>query len=134
MSRAATTVFVHGLYLIALSLTLLAVPDVALGLVGLPAHKDVFIYVAAMLVLFLGGFFVVAARNEVTDFFRLSVATRFSVPIFLGAFVLLAQAKVNLMIFAVPDVLLAVWTLLSLRAAAQPVAAGMGARSSGSSR
>lgn len=86
---------------------------------GLPAHRDFFVYVVAMLALFLAGFFIVSARNEVRDFFRLSVVTRFSVPFFLGAFAVLGLAKINIMLFAVPDVLLALWTLLALRADAR---------------
>jgi hypothetical protein len=123
MSRAAISVFVHGLYIGLLSITFFAAADLVLGLFGLPAHKDVFVYVAAMLLLYLAGFFIVSARNEVRDFFKLSVVTRYLTPFFLGAFVALGQAKVNLLLFAVPDVLLGTWTFLPLHADPQAGAA-----------
>ena len=123
MSRAAISVFVHGLYLIVLSVSFFAIPDVGLRLFGLPPHRDVFVYVTAMLLLFLALFLIVAARNEVRALFALSVVTRYSVPFFLGAFVAFNQAKVNIMVFAVPDVLLGTWTLWALRADAKAGAA-----------
>lgn len=115
MSRAATSSVVYGLYLIVLSLTLFAIPDVAVNLIGLPAHKDVWIYVTAMSVLFLAGYFIAAARSEATEFFRLSVLLRYTVPFFFGAFALLGLTKVNILLFTPPDVIFATWTLLALR-------------------
>jgi hypothetical protein len=84
MSRAALSIFVYGCYLVILSLTLFLIPNIALQIVGLDAHQDVWIYVVAMSVLFLAGYFIVAARKEVTEIFWLSVVFRLSVPLFFG--------------------------------------------------
>jgi hypothetical protein len=116
MSRAALSVFVHGLYVAALVVTFFTVPDFALGLFGLPPHKDVFLYVAAMLLAFLGGYYILAARTEARGFFLFSVPQRYTVPLFFGAFVLLNLTKINIMLLTIPDVLLATWTLFALRA------------------
>lgn len=123
MSRAAVSVLVGGIYALVLSVTFFTVPDLALSLFGLPSHKDVNIYVVAMLLLFTAGYFIVAARTEATGIFKLSVATRMSVVLFLAAFVATGQSKVNLLLFAPPDMLLALWTLLALRADARAASA-----------
>jgi hypothetical protein len=116
MSHAATSTFVYALYSIVLGLTLLLIPNVPLSLIGLPATHEVWIHIAGMSVLFLASYFLVAARREVTDFFRLSVLVRFSVPFFFGAFVLFGLAKPALLLLCVFDVLFGIWTALSLRA------------------
>ena len=123
MSRAALSIFVYGWYLVILSLTLFLIPNIALQVVGLDAHKDVWIYVVAMSVLFLAGYFIVAARKEVTEFFWLSVLFRLTVPLFFGIFVALGYSKVNLLLFTPPDVLFALWTLIALRSTPRPVTA-----------
>jgi hypothetical protein len=40
MSRAALSIFVYGCYLVILSLTLFLIPNIALQIVGLDAHKE----------------------------------------------------------------------------------------------
>lgn len=119
MSRAAVSVFVAGFYALILSLTFFSAPDVALKIFGLPAHKDYFVYIAAMFLLFIAGYFIVGARGEATGVFQFSVAHRFAVPLFIGALVALNQASVNLLLFTPPDVLLGLWTLLALFADAR---------------
>jgi hypothetical protein len=122
MSRAALSIFVYACYLVVLSFTLFFIPDVALKVVGLDAHKDVWISVVAMSVLFLAGYFFVAARKEVIEFFWLSALFRLTVPLFFGAFVALGYAPANLLLFTPPDVIFAIWTLIALRSAPNLVA------------
>jgi hypothetical protein len=119
MSRAAISVMAQGIFTGFLSLTFFAVPDFALRLFGLPAHKDFFVYVAAMFLAFLCGHYIVAARAESRSFFQFSIPQRYSVVFFLAAFWLLNLTKVNIMLFSAPDVILATWTLLALRADAR---------------
>ncbi|HLV98446.1 MAG TPA: hypothetical protein VKT82_07180 [Ktedonobacterales bacterium] len=116
MSRAATSIFAYGCYLLVLALTLFTIPDVVANLFGLPAHKDVWLYVTAMTVLSLGGYYIAASRDEATNFFRFSVIMRCAVPFFFGAFALLGLTKVNILLFTPPDIVFATWTLLALRA------------------
>ena len=78
MSRAATSIFVYGCYMLVLALTLFAIPDVVANLFGLPAHKDVWLYVTAMTVMSLGGYYIAASRDEATDFLRISIILRYA--------------------------------------------------------
>ena len=115
MSNSARSVFVFGLYLLVLSIVLLVGPNFLLGLFFLPPTTEVWIRISGMLVLFLGYYYIQAARHELTDFFRWTVHVRSTVIVFLAAFVLLGFASPTLILFGVVDLLGAIWTALALR-------------------
>jgi len=117
MSSSARSVFVFGLYLVVLGIVLLVVPNFLLGMFGLPSTTEVWVRVVGMLVLFLGFYYVQAARKEMTDFFRWTVYLRATVIVFFAAFVLLDFANPPLIMFGVVDLLGAIWTGLALRSA-----------------
>ena len=115
MSKAATSVFVFSLYMFVLGLVLLVVPNLLLRLFGIPETTEVWIRVVGMLVFILGYYYFQAARNELTVFFKASVVGRFSVLVFLIAFVLLGFAPPVLIAFGLIDSGAALWTALSMR-------------------
>lgn len=107
--------FVFGIYLICLGFILVALPNLAFVVFGLPGTNDVWIRVAGMLILFLSFFCIQSARKEITEYFRWSVYTRASVIIFFTAFVLLRLVNPVLILFGLIDLAGAVWTGLALR-------------------
>jgi hypothetical protein len=115
MSKAATSVLVFGIYLIVIGLGFLLVPNMALSLFGFPATTEPWIRVMAMLILILSYYYIQAARNEMTGFFRFTVHGRASVIVFFIAFVALGLAQPMLILFGVVDLLAAIWTALALR-------------------
>jgi len=115
MSKGARSVFVFGLYLVVLGIVLLVAPNVLLGIFLLASTTEVWVRVAGMLVLFLGFYYVQAARKELTDFLRWTMYPRSTVILFFAAFVLLGFAKPPLILFGVVDLLGAIWTGLALR-------------------
>ncbi|NNE65179.1 MAG: hypothetical protein HKN33_01320 [Pyrinomonadaceae bacterium] len=115
MSKAATSVFVFSLYMFVLGLVLLIVPNMLLRIFAIPDTSEVWIRVVGMLVLILGAYYFQAARNELVEFFKVCVLGRFSVLIFLTAFVLLGFAPATLILFGVIDAAAASWTALALR-------------------
>ena len=115
MSRAAVSLFVFGIYLLLLGSVLTIVPNALLALFGLPPTHDVWIRVVAMLVLILGCYDVLAARAELTPFFRWSVWLRGSVIVFFAVFVGLGLVKPVLLLFGLVDLAAAAWTALALR-------------------
>lgn len=115
MSSAGKSVFVFGIYLLVLGITLVTAPNLLLGLFGIAPTSEVWIRVAGMLVLFLGAYYILAARKDMTDFMRWSVYLRSSVIVFFIAFVLLGFAPPALILFGTVDLLGAIWTLLALR-------------------
>ena len=115
MSKGARSIFVFGLYLAVLGIALLAVPNLLLELFFLPSTTEVWVRVVGMLVLFLGFYYIQAARKEMTDFVRWTLYPRSTVILFFAAFVLLGYAKPPLILFGVVDMLGVIWTGLALR-------------------
>jgi len=115
MSKGAKSLFVFGIYMVALGITLLVVPNVLLTLFGLPATNEVWIRVVGMLVCLLAVYYIQAARNELTAFFHWTVYTRASVIVFFIVFVVFGLVKPALILFGGVDLLGAIWTALALR-------------------
>ena len=114
MSKGAKSLFVFGIYMVVLGITLLVVPNVLLALFGLPATNEVWIRVVGMLVCLLAFYYIQAARNELSAFFQWTVYTRASVIVFFIVFVVLGLAKPALILFGGVDLLGAIWTALAL--------------------
>ena len=122
MTPVARSVLIYSIYVFGLGATLLLAPNVPLPIFGLAQATEVWIRVAGMTVIFLGIFYVVAARNEYREIFVASVWIRFAVPIIFAGFVIAGFAPWNLILFTPLDVIFAIWTLISLRGSmASPV-------------
>ena len=121
MSYSARTVFVFGIYLVVLGITLIAAPNLLLNAFGFPATNEVWIRVVGMLVLILAFYYTQAARKELTDFFQWTVYARASVIVFFLAFVVVGLAKAALILFGAVDLLGAIWTGLALRSLSKGV-------------
>ncbi len=106
---------VFSWYLVGLGLVLLAMPNVLLGVFGMPTTTEVWVRVVGMLVLFLAYYYHIAARNELTALMRGTVHVRSSVIVFFTAFVLLGYANAMLIGFGVVDLFGAIWTAMALR-------------------
>lgn len=119
MSKSALSVFVFGLYDLVLGIILLVTPNVLLGLIGFPSTAEVWIRIVGMVILFLGIFYILASRNEMTQFLQWTVYIRLSVILFLAAFVLLNFALPQLILIGAVDLLGAIWTGLALRSKKQ---------------
>jgi hypothetical protein len=117
MTQAAKSILVFGIYLAAVGVVIVLAPNVLLLLLGLPGTSEVWIRVVGVLTLFLAFFFIQAARQNVTEFFRWTVYVRSAFIFFLAAFVLFGLAGPTLILFGVIDLLGAVWTGLALRSA-----------------
>ena len=115
MSDPARTVFAFGWYITILGAVLVLAPNLLLTTFGLPPTEEVWIRVAGMLLLFLAGYYFLAARAEWTQFFRASVWFRSLVIMFFIAFVLLGLVKPVVLAFAAVDLLAALWTASALR-------------------
>ncbi len=115
MSKSALSVFVFGLYLGLLGITLLAAPNVLLGIFHIPGTTEVWIRVVGMLIFLLGYYYIQAARKETTEFFQWTIHVRATIILFLTAFVLLGFVRPVLILLGVIDLLGAIWTGVALR-------------------
>ena len=120
---AQRSVMVFGVYLLALALALLVAPNMLLAIFGIPATQEVWIRVVGMLVGFLAYYYVRYGAGGARSFLELTIQVRLSVPVFFLAFVLLAAAPWQLMLFAVFDIVGAGWTWWALQASTRPLAA-----------
>jgi hypothetical protein len=100
--------------LIIQGLLLLLIPNVALGLFGLPATQEVWVHVLGYSLLALSGYFLTAARHEVTGIFVISIVFRLGFPLVLAAFVALGLSTPALLLLSPADVLFALWTAWGL--------------------
>jgi hypothetical protein len=116
MSRAATSVFVFSIYLFALGIVLITIPNLFLSLFGIPATGDVWIRVVGMLVVIIGYYYMTGARNELVAFLRATVVGRTAVLVTFIGFVVLGLAPPILILFGVVDAAAAAWTGWALRA------------------
>ena len=115
MSKPARTVFIFGIYLFAVSLQLLLVPNLLLGLFSLPETHEVWIRVVGLLALLLGYYYVQCARQGLAAFFPLTVYARVAACAGFVFFVLMGWAAAPLILFGLVDLLGAGWTWMTLR-------------------
>lgn len=115
MSGVARSLVVFGWYLAAFGTFLVLVPNLVLGVFGLPPTEEVWIRVVGVLVLVIAYFNLRLAREEFLPHARLTVHARVAVLVFLVAFVLAGLAKPILILVGVVDFAGALWTAAALR-------------------
>ncbi len=118
MSRATVSIIVFGFYAMIAGLGFILIPNVMLPLFGLSETNEVWIRVVGLLAFFVGGYYLVAARNNLIPFYRASAFFRLPFALGLFVFVLLDFSKPGLAIIGVFDILGAAWTWWALRAEA----------------
>lgn len=116
MSYLAKTVFGFGLYMLLLCVPLLFAPNLLLELLGFEPTSEVWVRVLGQLVLYLGIYYVLAARWEARRFMAATVPVRLSVIVFFAAFVAAGLVPPMLLVMGVPDLVGGLWTWHALRA------------------
>lgn len=115
MNKSARSVFSWGIYFVLLGGTLVLVPNVLLKLFGFQPTNEVWIRIVGSLVLALAYYFIQTARRENTDFFQWTVYARAAVAVLFIVFVVLGLAQPMLILFAIIELLGALWTWMALR-------------------
>lgn len=121
MSKSAVSVFAAGIYLAITGIGFLIIPNLVLSAFQLPPTNEVWIRILGMVTLFLGFYYISAARNESRDFFYATLYARTACFFILLVLVLSNMAYPILMVFGVLDVIGAVWTFITLKKSATPV-------------
>lgn len=112
---SALSVLVFGVYLALIGLLLALIPNLLLGLIGVPPTGEVWIRLAGMLILFMGFFYAQAGRHNLIPFLRWTLVTRSVAAIFVTGFVLGGLIGPIILLFWLGDLAGAVWTGLALR-------------------
>ena len=115
MSNAAKSILVFGIYLLILAFVLIFIPNVPLGIFGIPTTNEIWIRVVGVQLVALGTYFVQAARAEMTEFFRWTVPARCVFVVFCIVVVALGMVPVNFLLLAAADPIFIIWTYLALR-------------------
>ncbi len=115
MSSAARSILVYSIYVLGLGAALVLLPNIPLPIFGLAQANEVWIRVAGMTVIFLGIFYVVAARNEYREIFVASVFIRVAIVGFFAAFAAAGFTSWNILLLTPLDVVFALWTTVELR-------------------
>ena len=115
MSKAAISIFVFGLYLALTGVTLVVAPNLLLGTLRLPPTNEPWVRVLGVVAFVLAFYYIQAARQEVTSFFRwTTVARTFVLLAFIGLWAA-GVAPAAVIIFGAIDTAGAIWTALALR-------------------
>ena len=116
MSKAAISVFVFGWYILVNAIVLLMAPNLMLSMLGLEPTREPWLRLLGLMTLALSFYYIQAAREEVTAFFRLTMWGR-SI-ILVGTIVLAAAGLVPpvIVMFGVIDGAGAAWTGALMRA------------------
>jgi hypothetical protein len=115
MSKSARSVYLFSLYLFGLGAILVLVPNVLLGLFGIPGTSEIWIRVVGVLVLVLGLYYFQASKSELIPLIRVTVYGRAAVFVFFTGFVLFGLAPATLILFGAVDALAAFWTFTALK-------------------
>jgi hypothetical protein len=115
MSPSARTIYYFSFYLIAISVTLLFVPNLFLRVLGMPETEEVWIRVVGLLAGLIAFYYYRSAVAGLTLFFRFTVTARILVFVVFFLFVLLKMAKPILIGVGTIDLLAAWWTWSALK-------------------
>jgi hypothetical protein len=116
MTRAGRSIFYFGFWVLLCGLGLFLVPGLCLKVMGMELADTITVRLFGMVLVYLAIYYFVAGRHpEFRSFFRMTVYTRSSALLVVGALVLLGLAKPVLIGFVVVDALGALWTALALR-------------------
>ena len=115
MKKASLSILVFGIYMVVVGVALLVVPNVLLSLFAHPTTTEIWIRILGFVVVVLGYYYIVAARFELTPFFKAAVFGRPAVIVCFAGLVLLGMAQPVLILFGAIDLLGAIWTGLALR-------------------
>jgi hypothetical protein len=115
MSKAAISVFVFGCYILVNAVVLLAAPNLMLSTLGLEPTREPWLRLLGLMTLALSVYYIQAAREEMTAFFRLTMLGR-SI-ILVGTIGLAAAGLIPpvIVMFGVIDGAGAAWTGAAMR-------------------
>ncbi len=116
MTSAARSVFIFGLYMLGQGTLLMFVPVAFLTALTLPAPTDAWVRVVGWALCVLGAYYVQAARENRTSFFKLSARIRLLQFLFFIALVVASLMPPLALAVSAVELASGVWTLLTLRA------------------
>ena len=121
MSGRAISILFFGIYLILSGALLFLFPNYLLGLMGIPKTSEAWIRIVGVLCVNIGFFNVMATHVNYTEFFKWMVVARVLFSISIVVLVVLKFANKSFLLFAVEDLMGAIWTILSSDQKSNPI-------------
>ncbi|HZX49946.1 MAG TPA: hypothetical protein VFE94_02220 [Candidatus Paceibacterota bacterium] len=115
LTKASTSVYVFGIYMIGQGLTLLLAPNMLLQFMQLPETNEVWTRLLGVTLMVLGYYYIRAARVNFLEFFGWTVHMRLAQFGIVGALVLLNIAHPLVLGFAAVEAASGLWTFWALR-------------------
>jgi hypothetical protein len=115
MTPAAKSLYFFSIYLLLLSVLLIAIPNTVLTLTSMPETNEVWIRIVGVLVFSLGIYYYFMAPTNHVLFMTLTAYLRALIIVWFALFVFLGWVSPMLMLFGVIDLIGAVWTFMALR-------------------
>lgn len=115
MQPAAKSVFVFGVYLTLVGLTLLFIPNVFLSVIGVENTTEVWIRLSGILLMALSVYYIVSSRHNLPVIFKVTACIRCTIIIFFSVFVYLKMMEPVMLIFAAIDFAGGAWTYLAMK-------------------
>ncbi len=115
MTSAGRSVFVFGIYVLAMGLAVTFAPAAILALLRFPPAADEWIRMVGLLALVIGVYDMVSGRSNAMANIRASVPIRVGFAIGCCLLVVLRMMPISLLPIAVIDAAGAVWTAVALR-------------------
>lgn len=115
MSKAATSIFIFGIYMLGEGAVLLTFPNILLQLVQIPETSEVWIRLAGIALLVLGYYYVQAARIELKEFFVWTIHARLAQFGVIMGLVLFGLGQPMILIFAAVEFVSGLWTWTTLK-------------------
>ncbi len=119
MSKPGKTVFYFGIYLLLIGVMLCAIPQQFIATLQLPVLPGAWARLLGLLVLILGGYYIISGKNNLLPFIKATVHLRI---FFLLCCILLfvtGQMPKEILPLGVIDLLGAVWTQFSLKSSSK---------------
>lgn len=114
MRDAAASMLVFGGYLAITGATLLIVPDLLLGILGIPPTEEPWIRILGAVAIALAYYYVDAARGDSRRFMRATVIGRSFVSFVEFGLVIVGLAPPIIVLFGVVELSAAAWTAYAL--------------------
>ncbi len=115
MTSAAKSIYYFGIYLYITGITLIFMPNLFLGTLGMPETNEVWIRVVGIVAFVLGFYYHQSGLKNNIDFFKLTIPARIFVLLAFIALVILKLAAPMLVGIGVIDGLGALWTWSALK-------------------
>ncbi len=115
MNKAAFSVFVYSFYMLIMGVGFIFIPNLIITTFGFQPTTEIWIRMLGMLSAVTGSYYMVAAKNNLIPFFKISVWGRLFFTLGEITLVVAGLAPMVLLLFAIIEGAGAVWTQYALR-------------------